>query len=73
MSTNLIDTVEPQRINWTNCIVFGLLHAGAIAAFFMLGVEYQWKRYARFGTPANENAVDCLALSEVRRMMPRRR
>ena len=35
MSTDLIDRTEPQKINWTNTIVFGLLHGGAIAALFM--------------------------------------
>lgn len=34
VSTDLIDTAEPQKINWTNTIVFGLFHGGAIAALF---------------------------------------
>ena len=35
MSADLIDTTDPQKINWTNSIAFGLFHLGAIAALFM--------------------------------------
>jgi hypothetical protein len=35
VSTDLIDIAEPRKINWTNSIVFGILHAGAMAALFM--------------------------------------
>jgi fatty-acid desaturase len=42
VSTNIIDIAEPQRINWTNSIVFGLLHGGAIAALFM----FSWQACA---------------------------
>ena len=35
MSTDLIDTPPRQKINWTNCIAFGLFHLGAVAALFM--------------------------------------
>jgi len=35
VSADLIDTTDPQKINWTNSIAFGLFHLGAIAALFM--------------------------------------
>ncbi len=35
MSADLVDTSDPQKINWTNCIAFGLFHLGAVAALFM--------------------------------------
>ncbi len=40
--TNLADIAERPRTNWTNSIVFGLLHAGAIAALFM----FSWQACA---------------------------
>ena len=40
MSTDLIDRAEPQKINWTNSIAFGLFHVGAVAALFM----FSWQR-----------------------------
>jgi stearoyl-CoA desaturase (delta-9 desaturase) len=37
-----MDLAEPRKINWTNSIVFGLLHGGALAALFM----FSWRAFA---------------------------
>lgn len=42
MSTDRIDKAEQQKINWTNAVVFALLHGGAIAASFM----FSWQACA---------------------------
>ena len=42
VSTDLIDIAEPQKINWTNSVVFALLHVGAVAALFM----FSWQACA---------------------------
>ena len=42
MSADSIETADPQKINWTNCIAFGLFHAGAVAALFI----FSWQALA---------------------------
>jgi stearoyl-CoA desaturase (Delta-9 desaturase) len=42
VSTDLIDTADPRKINWTNSIAFGLFHLGAIAALFV----FSWHAFA---------------------------
>jgi len=49
VSTDAIDVAEPQRINWTNSIVFGLLHGGAIAALFMFRLAGLWVAVFLYG------------------------
>jgi stearoyl-CoA desaturase (delta-9 desaturase) len=42
VSTRPIDLADPQSMNWTNIVAFGLLHAGAVAALFM----FNWQALA---------------------------
>ncbi len=42
MSTTPADLSDPKKINWTNCIAFGLFHLGAVAALFM----FSWPAFA---------------------------
>jgi fatty-acid desaturase len=42
VSTSPVDIFDPQEINWTNCVAFGLFHLGAIAALFI----FNWHAFA---------------------------
>jgi len=37
-----LTAISPQKINWTNCIAFGIFHLGAIAALFV----FSWRALA---------------------------
>jgi stearoyl-CoA desaturase (delta-9 desaturase) len=42
VSTHLLHRAEAQKVNWTNSLAFGLLHGGALAAFFL----FSWQACA---------------------------
>ena len=42
MSTSAVDISHPQKINWPNCVAFGLFHVGAVVALFL----FSWHAFA---------------------------
>jgi stearoyl-CoA desaturase (delta-9 desaturase) len=42
VSTSPVDISDPQEINWTHCVAFGLFHLGAVAALFL----FNWHAFA---------------------------